>query len=59
MYDFMVIKEVTISEFKAKCLAILKQLHKSKKPIRITRFAGPVAELIPLPPRCIPAGWAR
>jgi len=39
--------EVAISEFKAKCLALLEQVRATKKPIRITRFGKPVAEVIP------------
>jgi PHD/YefM family antitoxin component YafN of YafNO toxin-antitoxin module len=31
-------KEVAISEFKAKCLGMLEQVRKTRKPIRITRF---------------------
>ncbi|HEY1464386.1 MAG TPA: type II toxin-antitoxin system Phd/YefM family antitoxin [Terriglobales bacterium] len=40
-------KEIAISEFKAKCLGLLEQVQKTKKPIRITRFGKPVAEVIP------------
>jgi prevent-host-death family protein len=40
-------KEIAISEFKAKCLGLLEQVQKTKKPIRITRFGRPVAEVIP------------
>ena len=40
-------KEIAISEFKAKCLGILDQVQKTKRPIRITRFGKPVAEVIP------------
>lgn len=43
-------KEVAISEFKAKCLAIIDQVHKTKRPIRITKRGKPVAELIPPSP---------
>lgn len=39
--------EVPISEFKAKCLALLEQVRKTKKPLRITRHGRPVAEVIP------------
>ena len=39
--------EVAISEFKAKCLALLEQVRKTKQPIRITRFGKPVAEVVP------------
>ena len=40
-------KEVAISEFKAKCLALLEQVCKTKQPIRITRHGRPIAEVIP------------
>ena len=40
-------QEIAISEFKAKCLALLEQVRATKKPIRITRFGKPVAEVIP------------
>ena len=38
-------KEIAISEFKAKCLAILDQVQKTKQPIRITRRGRPIAEV--------------
>jgi prevent-host-death family protein len=40
-------KEVSVSEFKAKCLALLSQVQKTRKPLRITRFGKPVAEVVP------------
>ncbi len=40
-------QEIAISEFKAKCLALLEQVRATKKPIRITRFGRPVAEVVP------------
>ena len=46
----MVMKEVAISEFKAKCLAILDQVQKTKRPVRITRRGKPVAEVVPPSP---------
>ena len=49
-------KEVAISEFKAKCLALLEQVQKTKKPIRITRFGKPVAEVVPTSPTS-PSDW--
>jgi prevent-host-death family protein len=44
------VQEVAISEFKAKCLALLEQVRKTKKPIRITRRGKPVAEVVPPSP---------
>jgi prevent-host-death family protein len=43
-------KEVAISEFKAKCLGILEEVRKTRRPIRVTRFGKPVAEVIPPSP---------
>ena len=43
-------KEVAISEFKAKCLAILARVEKTKQPIRITRHGKPVADVMPAAP---------
>lgn len=40
-------KEVAISEFKAKCLAMVEEVRKTKKPIRITRRGKAVAEVVP------------
>lgn len=39
--------EMAISEFKAKCLAVLERVHKTKRPVCITRHGKPVAEVIP------------
>jgi len=40
-------QEIAISEFKAKCLALLEQVFKTKQSLRITRFGKPIAEVIP------------
>jgi prevent-host-death family protein len=40
-------QEIAISEFKAKCLALLEQVRATKRPIRVTRFGKPVAEIVP------------
>jgi prevent-host-death family protein len=50
-------KEVAISEFKAKCLGILEQVRKTRKPIRVTRFGKPVAEVVPPSPEQRPKNW--
>lgn len=42
--------EISASEFKAKCLAILDEVNKTKKPIRITKRGKVVAELVPPSP---------
>ena len=40
-------KEVAISVFKAKCLGILEEVRKTRRPIRVTRFGKAVAEVVP------------
>jgi prevent-host-death family protein len=50
-------QEVAVSEFKAKCLALLKHVRKTKKPIRVTRFGEPVAEVTPPGPTSADADW--
>jgi prevent-host-death family protein len=50
-------KEVAISEFKAKCLSLLDQVQKTKKPILVTRFGKPIAEVIPASPQAGPRDW--
>jgi prevent-host-death family protein len=43
----MLMKEIAISEFKAKCLGILEEVRKTRRPIRVTRFGEPVADVVP------------
>jgi len=50
-------KEIAISEFKAKCLALLDQVQKTKKPIRVTRFGKPIAEVVPPSPEAGRVDW--
>ena len=44
------IQEVAISEFKAKCLALLDEVDKTKVSLRVTRRGRPIAEVIPTSP---------
>ena len=41
---------MAISKFKATCLAVLEQVRKSGKPIRITRRGKPIADVVPPDP---------
>jgi prevent-host-death family protein len=50
-------KEVAISEFKAKCLSLIDQVQKTKKPILLTRFGKPVAEVVPASPQAGSRDW--
>src|SRR5207302_1891342 len=38
-------EEMAISKFKATCLAVLERVRKTKKPILVTRFGEPIAEV--------------
>jgi prevent-host-death family protein len=40
-------EEIAISKFKATCLAVLERVRKTGKPVLVTRFGEPVAELVP------------
>jgi len=40
-------EEITISKFKATCLAVLDRVRKTGKAVRITRFGQVVAEVVP------------
>lgn len=51
------VEEVAISEFKAKCLALLERVRKTKQPIRVTRFGKPVADVVPPSPVAEPGDW--
>ena len=43
-------REIAASKFKATCLAVLEDVRRTRRPIRITRFGKPVAELRPATP---------
>ena len=42
-------KQMAISEFKAKCLAVLETVGTSGEPLLVTRFGKPVAQINPPP----------
>jgi prevent-host-death family protein len=48
---------ISISKFKATCLAVLERVRRTGKSIRITRFGEPVAEVIPPSPENRPKHW--
>ena len=43
-------RDIAISKFKATCLAVLADVQKTRRPIRVTKFGKPVAEVVPLKP---------
>jgi antitoxin (DNA-binding transcriptional repressor) of toxin-antitoxin stability system len=46
-----------ISKFKATCLAALEQVRKTGRPLRVTRFGKPVAEIVPPTPASVTRNW--
>ena len=48
---------IAVSKFKATCLSVLQRVHKTRKPILITRFGKPIAEVVPPSPPPAPANW--
>jgi antitoxin (DNA-binding transcriptional repressor) of toxin-antitoxin stability system len=41
------VESIAISKFKATCLAVLKKVKRTRRPIRVTRFGEIVAEIVP------------
>jgi prevent-host-death family protein len=44
------VREVAISEFKAKCLSLVDEVNKTKTPLRIIRRGKPLADVVPVQP---------
>ncbi|MCI0353472.1 MAG: type II toxin-antitoxin system Phd/YefM family antitoxin [Acidobacteria bacterium] len=42
-------EEIAISKFKATCLGVLERVRKTRKPVLVTRFGEPVAQVVPPP----------
>ena len=40
-------EEVSISEFKAKCIGLLEQVRKTKQPLRVVRHGKAIVEIVP------------
>ena len=40
-------EKIAISKFKATCLEVLERVRQTRKPILVTRFGKPVAEVTP------------
>ena len=48
---------MAISKFKATCLATLERVRKTGRPLRVTRFGKPIAEICPPTPAPAPRNW--
>jgi antitoxin (DNA-binding transcriptional repressor) of toxin-antitoxin stability system len=40
-------QEIAISKFKATCLAVLDDVRRTRRPVRVTRFGQPMADIVP------------
>ena len=49
--------EIPISKFKATCLAVLEDVRRTRRRVRVTRFGTPVAEIVPPSLDATPASW--
>ena len=50
-------ESMAISKFKATCLATLERVRTSGRPVRVTRFGKPVADIVPPAPSTLKAPW--
>ena len=50
-------EQIAISQFKATCSSVLERVRKTRKPVLVTRFGAPVAEVVPPSAPERPAGW--
>ena len=50
-------EEIAISKFKATCLSVLERVRRTRKPVLITKFGKPIAEVVPPPVPERPARW--
>ena len=50
-------ESMAISKFKATCLAVMERVRRTKRPILVTRFGQPVAEVVPPSAPPSPKGW--
>jgi len=48
---------MAISKFKATCLAALERVRRTGRPLRVTRFGKPVADIVPPAPQRPEASW--
>jgi prevent-host-death family protein len=51
------VQEISISEFKAKCLALLDKVSKTKTPLRVTRRGKAIADVVPISAQAAGRTW--
>ena len=50
-------QSMPISKFKATCLAALERVRRTGRPLRITRFGKPIADIVPPAPAAADPTW--
>jgi prevent-host-death family protein len=48
---------MSISKFKATCLAVLERVRATGQPVLVTKFGTPVAQVLPPTPPAPPPSW--
>ncbi|MGH7564872.1 MAG: type II toxin-antitoxin system Phd/YefM family antitoxin [Gemmatimonadota bacterium] len=48
---------IAVSKFKATCLAVLERVRRTGKPVVVTKYGEPIAEVVSPSPRPRDAGW--
>ena len=51
------VETIAISKFKATCLAVLQRVKRTGKPVLVTRFGKPIAEIVPPSARANAHAW--
>lgn len=49
--------EIAVSKFKATCLAALDRVRRTRRPLRVTRFGRPLADVVPPTPAAPSNEW--
>ena len=49
--------EMAVSKFKATCLSVLERVRRTRRPLRVTRFGTPLADILPPAEPARPSGW--
>lgn len=50
-------EQIAVSKFKATCLSVMERVRKTRKPVLVTRFGVPIAQVTPPPKAKRSSGW--
>jgi len=53
----LTVDEIAVSKFKATCLAALERVRRTRRPLRVTRFGKPLADVMPPAEAARGEGW--